>query len=226
MAPHVTQRGNRRQDVFFEEADYLFYLETVSYWSQKYGVEVLAYCLMTKHIHLVAVPSTEHGLQEVMRETHLRYARRINFSKGWTGHLWQGRYASTPMDEPHMLMAVRYVELNPVCAGMVEGAEHYRWSSAKAHMEGKDDSLVKVSLLLELVPEWSRFLKQGIGSKEQERIRLHERTGRPMGRDSFIEELESRLGVTVQRPRYQAATGAGNGGTRFPFLRSAITSAR
>jgi putative transposase len=110
---HVTQRGNRRQRTFFNDEDYAVYLELLSEWTRKHDVEVWAYCLMPNHVHLIVVPGTQDGLARAIGEAHRRYTRRINFREGWKGHLWQERFSSFPMDENHLLTAVRYVEMNP-----------------------------------------------------------------------------------------------------------------
>jgi len=116
---HVTQRGNRRQDTFFRDEDYEAYIDLMSEWCGKCDVEIWAYCLMPNHIHMIAVPESEQGLSRAIGEAHRRYTRMINLRKRWTGYLWQGRFASFPMDEDHLLAAVRYVEMNPVRARMV-----------------------------------------------------------------------------------------------------------
>ena len=113
---HVTQRGNRRQQVFFSEADYQCYKNLLAEYCVRDNVKVLAYCLMPNHVHLILVPGCEEGLRKAIGETHRRYTRYVNFREGWRGYLWQGRFASFPMDEHHLWAAVRYVELNPVRA--------------------------------------------------------------------------------------------------------------
>ena len=140
---HVTQRGNRRQDTFFRDADYREYLYHMAEWCNRCGVEVWAYCLMRNHVHLIVVPESEDGLRRAIGEAHRRYTRYVNFREGWKGHLWQGRFASFPMDEEWLIAAARYVELNPVRAGLVRRAGEYRWSSALAHLSGEDDILVR-----------------------------------------------------------------------------------
>ena len=101
---HVTQRGNRRQDTFFGADDYAAYREIMAEWCARYGVDIWAYCLMPNHVHLVAVPDSVEGLRRAIGEAHRRYTRRVNAREDWTGHLWQGRFASYPMDESHLLL--------------------------------------------------------------------------------------------------------------------------
>ena len=117
---HVTQRGNRRLRTFFcDEGDHA-YIDLMGEWCSTCGVEVWAYCLMANHVHLVAVPGTETGLRSAIGEAHRRYTRRVNFRERWRGHLWQGRFALFVLDDYYLLAATRYVEMNPVKAGLVE----------------------------------------------------------------------------------------------------------
>ena len=191
---HVTQRGNRRQQTFFNDGDYQFYRELMSEWCEKFKVEIWAYCLMPNHIHLIAVPETKDGLNLAIGEGHRRYTRRINFREGWRGHLWQGRFSSFILDQRYLLACTRYVELNPVRAGLVNKPEDWPWSSAGPHMTGKDDILVKTKPLLEITNKpWETFLAADTQEDEIVLIRKHERTGRPLGGDSFIENLEHLL---------------------------------
>jgi len=190
---HITQRGNRRQDTFFCDSDYRDYIQLMAEWCGKYSVEIWAYCLMPNHVHLIAVPDYPEGLCRAIGEAHRRYTRQINFREKWKGHLWQGRFSSFLMDEEHLLAATRYVELNPLKAGLVSTPEEYQWSSARAHMEGKDDALVTVKPLLELVGNWRQFLCGGVSNDEYELMQQHERTGRPLGNKQFVEQLESQL---------------------------------
>jgi len=195
---HVTQRGNRRQRVFFSQGDYAAYLELMAEWCGKCGVEVWAYCLMPNHVHLVVVPTTADGLRRGIGEAHRRYTRRINFRKGWRGHLWQGRFASFVMDEDYLLQAVRYVEINPVRAGLASKADAWPWSSAAAHAAGRDDALVKVGpvrrRVLEHWPDWRRYLLGSSAEDLPTAMHRHEATGRPLGGRRFLEKLESLLG--------------------------------
>ncbi len=198
---HVTQRGNRRQDTFFNEDDYRIYLDLMAEWCGHYGVEIWAYCLMTNHVHLIAVPETENALGLAIGEAHRRYTRHVNSREGWRGHLWQGRFASFPMDERYLLATARYVELNPVRARMVRRAEDYTWSSARAHLAGTDDQLVRVKPLLEIVDDWPGLLESGLDADDHQMLRQHERTGRPLGDDGFLARLEKNLGRPLKKKK-------------------------
>ena len=194
---HVTQRGNRRQPVFFSSADCQAYLRLMATWCAEQQVEVWAYCLMPNHVHLVAVPHTEAGLARAIGEAHRRYTVRVNQRESWRGYLFQGRFASCPLDEHYLLAAVRYVELNPLRAGLAERAWQYPWSSARAHVSGSDDRLVKVKPMLERVSDWRDYLGAGIETVESDIIRRHLRTGRPLGDQAFVELLEAKTGRTL-----------------------------
>ena len=177
---HVTQRGNRRQSTFFGNDDYRAYLELMAEWCSRCGVEVWAYCLLPNHTHLIAVPVSEEGLRRAIGEAHRRYTRRINFRKKWSGHLWQGRFGSFVMDGPYLLNCARYVERNPVRAGLCDRPAEYPWSSAKAHLDGKDDILVRVKPLLDMLPHWSAHLAVEPDAETVQRFKRHEGTGRPL----------------------------------------------
>ena len=150
VAHHVTRRGNRGRQTCLCQEDYTAYLYLVSEWCERWAVEVWAYCLMPNHVHLIAVPQCEDGLGRALGEAHRRYTRRVNLREGWRGYLRKGRFASCPMDEDHFLCAARYIELNPVGGGLVAQPGSYRWSSASAHLSGRDDVLVKSTPLLDV----------------------------------------------------------------------------
>jgi putative transposase len=191
---HVVQRGNRRQPVFFSTADYKAYLRLMAAWCGQERVEVWAYCLMPNHVHLVTVPGNEHGLARAIGEAHRRYTVRVNQRENWRGYLWQGRFSSYPLDEQYLLAAVRYVEMNPVRAGLAERPWQYQWSSAKAHVRGKNDLLVKVKPMLSRVEDWREYLNTEQDSTDMELIRRHSRSGRPLGSRDFVESLEAETG--------------------------------
>jgi putative transposase len=199
---HVTQRGNRRQETFFSDADYAAYLELLAEGCAKAKTAVWAYCLMPNHVHLILVPSHPDGLRAALGEAHRRYTRRINEREGWQGHLWQERFHSFPMDEAHLAACARYVELNPRRAGLTRRADHWRWSSIKAHIAGRDDGLVKAAPLLKRFPDWRAYLKGGLTEAEIDALRSHSRTGRPLGSPAFLRRLERKLDRPLAaRPR-------------------------
>jgi putative transposase len=198
---HVTQRGNRRQKVFFCDDNYVAYITLMAEAKERAQVEVWAYCLMPNHVHLVVTPETESGLRQFFGEAHRHYTRRINFREGWRGYLWQGRFQSFVMDEQHLLAAVRYVELNPVRAGLARTASAWRWSSASAHLAGGNDEFVKVAPMLSRISNWSDYLKEEDTLENLQAIRSHTTTGRPLGNDLFLDALEARLGRKLRKRR-------------------------
>lgn len=197
---HVIQRGVRRLEVFKGDEDYQTYLDLISTSCKKAGTEVWAYCLMSNHVHLILVPSTEDGLRAALGDAHRQYTRHVNFRDGCRGHLWQERFHSFAMDEHYLLAAVRYVELNPVHAHMVKHAEDYPWSSARAHLAGKDDKLVQVAPMLDRVSDWRSYLECDLDNATKEEFRMHGRTGRPLGDEAFLQHLE-KLAGRVLRPQ-------------------------
>ncbi len=199
---HITQRGNRRQKTFFSNKDYATYIDLMAEWCNRCGVEIWAYCLMPNHVHLIAVPDKEYSLAKAIGEAHRRYTRHINFRKGWRGHLWQGRFASYPMDENYLMVAVRYVELNPVKARLVSKPELWKYSSAASHVYGKEDALLSRTLLLnEMIDDWKEFLSSTTSEQDIKMLQQHERTGRPLGSDGFLTRLEKSIGRLLKPKR-------------------------
>lgn len=197
---HVTQRGNRRLPTFFEEGDYAFYRHLLAEGCERAGTKVWAWCLMPNHVHLILVPSREDGLRTALGEVHRRYTRRINERQEWKGHLWQGRFASFAMDEAWLLACARYVELNPVRAGLAERPERWRWSSAAAHLGLASDPVTETGPLLERVPDWGALLDRGLDDRTRATIRDRERTGHALGDSPFLARLAALAGYDI-RPR-------------------------
>jgi putative transposase len=205
---HITQRGNRRENMFFCDADWRKYLELALEYSIEFGLQILAYCLMTNHIHLVCIPLLATSLAKVFKPVHSRYAQYLNNRLGICGRLWQGRFFSCPMDSDHLWAAIRYVECNPVRAKMVDRAENYPWSSAAAHCGMRLDPILSPLPLLRppQTSDWSSWLADSEDEALLAKIRHHTRTGRPMGHQEFVADLESRVGRRVHalangRPR-------------------------
>jgi len=204
---HVTQRGNRRETTFFDDDDFRVYRELLADAARAAGAKVWAYCLMPNHVHLVVVPSDPDGLRGTFANAHRRYARFINARNRWTGHLWQGRFGAVAMDEPHLAHAARYVALNPVRARLCDRAEDWPWSSARAHLSGRDDGLVEVAPLLERVGDFAAFLGTDEDQQATRALRMAETTGRPLGDESWVAALEARTGraLAAQRRGRKAA---------------------
>ncbi len=188
---HIIQRGNRRQNVFFNDEDKTAYLKILKEQCQRFGVFIWSYCLMDNHVHFVAVPQDKEGLANVFGQTHRHYTRMINFREGFRGYLWQGRFSSYVLDENYLYAAVRYIETNPVKAGLVLKAEDYAWSSAKARVFGSQDELLSDFFLPKEITDWSSFLKSADPEDPNDQIlESHLNTGRPFGPTDFIERLQ------------------------------------
>ncbi len=197
---HITQRGNRRQQTFFCDEDYQAYIHLMKEWCSRLGVSIWFYCLMPNHVHLIAVPESADSLRRAIGEAHRRYTRRINFRENWRGHLWQGRFSSFVMDEKYLMKAVRYIAMNPVRAGIVKRPQLYRWSSAAAYLNQKNDPFVKTKDLNERVDNWAQYFRQPEDITISEKMHKHEQTGRPLGSENFIIKLERILDRTL-RPK-------------------------
>jgi putative transposase len=195
---HVTQRGNRREAIFFENGDQQIYCDLLAEQARKFSVEVWAYCLMPNHVHLILTPHEEDGMSRALGEAHRRYTNFINARGRWTGHLFQSRFASVAMDESHLRSAVSYVSLNPVRARLVSRAEGWAWSSVRAHLAGEDDSLVSVRPVLDRWPTFRDLLLE-VYEEEFISLRQAEGIGRPLGTADFVIELERRLGRPIAR---------------------------
>ena len=194
---HVTQRGNRQQTVFFGDTDRMLYLQLLAQHCRKASVGIAGYCLMGNHVHLIVIPLTEIGLATALGQTHGDYARWLNIRRGEVGHVWQNRFYSCALDERHRWEALRYVELNPVRAGLVGMAWEWAWSSAAAHVMGVDRTNLLDTAEWEThwgAIRWRDVLEQGVEDAAfLERIREATRTGRPAASVEFTVELEARV---------------------------------
>jgi putative transposase len=194
---HVTQRGTNRQPVFFTTGDRKLYLQLIRENKDEAGVRVLAYCLMTNHIHFLVVPERENSLALLFGRANGRYAQALNIRRGRSGHLWQARYHSCPMSPSHLEAGLRYVEANPCRAGIVERPEQHRWSSAPAHLLGEKD----FSGVLDLgfwrraggAAAWTELHGRAENPRETTELRSCTYAGRPFGSDEFVREMEARF---------------------------------
>lgn len=211
---HVTQRGNARRAVFETDSDRLVYMSLLQEFARLHRLSILGYCLMRKHIHLIALPRRLDSMPQALRCAHGRYAAYFNARRAASGHVWQGRYYSCPMDENHLWTALRYIERNPVRAQIADPAESFLWSSARVHCnEGYSDGLVDLEMWRSRwsAEEWREFLAFTNGADEEaERIRQSTHNGRPLGTSDFVRHLEQGTGrrLTARkggRPRKQLA---------------------
>jgi putative transposase len=215
VAYHITQRGNGRRTVFYTDADRSTYLRLLAHSAGEHRLNIQAYCLMNNHVHLVAVPERPDSLARALGLTHAAFARYRNVADGTCGHIWQARYYSCPLDRNHLWRAVAYVERNPVRAGLVESAEEYRWSSARAHL-----SQIHEDRFLDLGEwrardrdqEWREVLRRKDEESFQQRLRDASIQGRALGSAAFVEQLERQAGRKLRpnppgRPKKKTASG-------------------
>ena len=204
VAHHVIQRGNRQQRVFFDDEDRAVYTSMLANSLKRYGTRCLAWCLMDNHIHLILVPNSVDGLRAPLASAHTNYAQFANRKLGVSGHLFQGRFLSYAMDDAHLMVAARYIENNPVKAGVVARAEDWRWSSARAHIGGQSDGLTDTQALGRHIVNWRAMLAGGLEASDHIETAL--KTGRPLGTAQWIAQMAADLGTSfapaqMGRPR-------------------------
>jgi putative transposase len=192
IAYHVTQRGNARQTVFHSDSDRRVYLDLLRTNCRIHKLSLLGYCLMSNHVHLIVVARETESLPATLKHTHGRYATYFNARQAASGHVWQGRYYSCPLDDAHLWEALRYTELNPVRAGMVEDPCDYVWSSAAAHLGWTTDLGLETDSFASrwTTADWLAYLNEAATQQGAEIIRKHTHTGRPLGSAEFVERLE------------------------------------
>ena len=206
---HIVQRGNNRQDVFFVDDDRRVYLSFLRDCADEYGLEILGYCLMTNHVHLVARPRDSDSLAKGVGRTHFRYTQYINRRHGRSGHLWEGRFHSCALDEPHFWAAMRYTEQNPVRAKIAPHAWDYLWSSASAHVGGKDaGGLLDLKAWQGMMgaSEWRKLLRRRVRQEEVRVLRRSTHRGWPLATDRMVSKFERLLGrrlrpLPIGRPK-------------------------
>lgn len=198
---HIVQRGNRRQDVFFNDDDRRAYLNYLKAYAMPSGIEFLSYCLMNNHVHIIGVPSNKDSFADGFGEAHRRYTRMINFRKGWRGYLWEGRFKSYPLGGAYLYAALRYIEMNPERAKMVKNAWDYPWSSAKAHVLNHSDILLTDNCIALEVEDWRSFLSEDDKQDHADLLETHLMSGRPLGDNKFIEKLERLTGKILYKQK-------------------------
>jgi putative transposase len=192
---HITQRGNGRRFVLEPDADRLVYLQLLRHYCQLHQVALAGYCLMSNHVHLIAAPRRADSLALALEQAHGRFAAYFNARRLSSGHVWQGRFYSCPLDEPHLWTALCYVEINPVRAGLAEAPEAFAWSSAAAHCSGAGDGVLDLTFWREVwtPTAWSRHLRAATDESEAAEIHRNTHTGRPLGASAFVASLEKAL---------------------------------
>ena len=187
------------------------YLNLLRKYFPRYLVDMAGFSLMPNHVHQVLVPELENSLAKGVGQLHSDFSRRQHIQRDLTGHLWQNRFYSIPMDETHFWMALRYVELNPVRAGLVKYAWDWPWSSARAHVTGIDDTgLLNMKLWQKRFDknQWMEFLLEGLERDEEiSEIRRATKNGRPLGSEEFILRLEKLTGRTLRFGKRRSKPG-------------------
>jgi len=187
---HVTQRGNARQNIFSDNYDYLHYRALISKYAPDYGLEIWAYCFMPNHVHFIVVPHEKESMAKTFMTCHMLYAQYVNRKRNTTGHVWQGRFFSCILDERHLYAAIRYVERNPVRAGIVSEPHEYPWSSVRGHLGLELDPLLKnPSPINDMIGDWKLFLSLPEEEELVKKVRKFTHAGIPCGDEEFIKSL-------------------------------------
>lgn len=191
---HITQRGSRKMDVFFCDQDRLTYMQLLSKYAELYGVQIVAYCLMTNHIHHILVPLEQDSISQTLKLTHMRYASLINARMNWTGHLWQQRFYSSPLDENYFWHAVRYLEQNPIKANLARKPYDYCWSSAAEYCAIRPIKYINttnkwVNMIL-MKEDYNTWISEHEDIEAVDRIRNNTSRDLPCGERDFISKIE------------------------------------
>jgi putative transposase len=219
---HITQRGNSRRFILESETDRNVYLDLLRQSMEQHEIRLIGYCLMSNHIHLIAIPERAEALALALKDTHGRFACYWNAIHSSSGHVWQGRYYSCPLDEPHLWEALRYTELNPVRACLTARAECWQWSSAAAHCGATTAAeWLHTELWRNRWPAdaWRSYLAAGESESRLAAIRRNTHTGRPLGSAEFVCELEMRaqrsLAPQKRGPKSKRPQGENQGTLSF-----------
>jgi len=208
---HITQSGNYQQDIFLDNTDREEYLSWLNEYSHKYKFSILAYCLMSNHVHFIGIPAREDSLARTFNSAHMRYSQYYNKKISARGHLWQGRFFSCVLEKGYLKAAARYIERNPVRALLVNKAWDWQWSSAINHIRNDEGPvLLQMGNLLNYVDmmplEWESFIDIRDDREFLDEMKKHTLSGRPFGGPGFVEKLEKKFGkklnpLPVGRPK-------------------------
>lgn len=213
---HITQRGNYGQDIFTNDAEREKYLSLIHDESKRYELVILAYCLMKNHVHFIVVPAKEDTMGKVFKYVNMKYSQYFNKKRKVTGHLFQGRFFSSVMDESHTLACSRYLERNPVRASIVTKPWHWKWSSARIHCGLEKSDKMNVNQLFNYIEEeqktWKEFIAEKDDLHELKNIREQTIKGRPLADISFVKKLEKKLRrLLIPKPRGRPKKHDSNG---------------
>lgn len=205
---HITQRGNYRQNIFINDAGREKYLSFINQESKRYRLAIAAYCLMSNHVHFIGIPESEDSMSNVFKYVNMKYSQYFNKKRGAGGHLFQGRFFSSVMDEIHISACARYIERNPVRAKITKKPWMYIWSSARVHCGLEQNDLLGVNRLFDFLDEekevWQRYIEQEDKEIDIQELRKQTRKGRPLAATDFVRKLERNLGrclILKQRGR-------------------------
>ncbi len=201
MVHHVTQRGNHQQTGFYSGHDRRVYLRLLADYFSLYEIRLIGHDLMDNHVHLAVIPKNETSLAEGIGLLHHDFARWQNIQRHTSGHLWQSRFFSCPVEDDRVWQVLSYVELNPVRAHMVEHAWEWEWSSAQAHVNGRDPSgLLDMGYWRRVFDEvtWKKFLEQA-AAEAAARAQIRRATARGffLGSEVTARKLEQELGIQL-----------------------------
>lgn len=194
---HIIHRGNNRERVFRSDKDHKVYLNLIGKFAKKWSCEVLAFCLMPNHVHLLLIPKQKDSLAKMMQGLALTYTQFFNKKYKRTGRIWESRFHSSIVDRDAYLWSVlRYIETNPVRAGLTTKLQRYKWSSAKIHLTNQDNDLVKSIYhikhrfgIFEGI-DYRQYLEETIEQSQYEYIHRMSIKEKPIGKDAFIKKLE------------------------------------
>jgi putative transposase len=208
---HALNRGNNRAAVFRADDDFVAFLHALAGTQARYPFHLYGYCLMPDHFHLLLQPGAGQSISRILQSLTVAHTWQLHKAHGSVGHIWQGRFKSPVIqDDDHLLTVLRYLEANPLRAGLVTDLRHYRWSSYPFHGLGETDELVtelpgwqrlgKTEAARRVY--WRRWVNRPLAEQELADVRRAVTTGRPFGSPSWVETTARRLGVElVSRPR-------------------------
>ncbi len=195
---HVTQRGNYRQNIFNDDEDRVCYLTLINRYAQEYHNEIYAFCLMNNHVHFIIKPKEQYSLAGIFCRAHQQYSLYLHKKKDIQGHLWQERFYSCLLQGSHIHKAIKYVERNPVRAGIVIQPWNYHWSSAKAHL-GTQYNIINLSDIKKHVnvSNWKDFLSDNEDEHDIKAIQEATRKGSVFGTPDYIKNLEEKYQIRL-----------------------------
>ncbi len=200
---HITQRGNNKNTIFFDDEDYSKYLTLLEKYKTKYYLDIFSYTLMPNHIHVKAIPKQLDSFSRTFNYTQMCYTQYFNKKYKKVGHLWQSRFFSCPLDEQHTYAVTKYIELNPVRAKLVKNPEDWKWSSARDHLD-IEQGIISLSSREQIldIPNWREYLRIEPSEELIETINVCTLKGKPLGDKAFFEMLENKLGISLaSRPK-------------------------